>query len=265
MDNLHRDLAPISSSAWSQIEDEASRTFKRHLAGRRVVDVHDPAGLELSAVGTGHLVPIEAPADGVVARQRQAASIVELRRPFQLSRQAIDDVERGSGDSDWQPVKDAARALAIAEDRAVFNGYVAAGITGIAPASTNLPIPLPARVQDYPQAVAESLSQLRIAGVDGPYSVVLSAEAYTGVSETSDHGYPVIEHIRRMITGDIVWAPAISGAIVLTMRGGDFDLYLGQDLSIGYQSHTGETVTLYLQESFTFLPLTGEASVRLTT
>jgi uncharacterized linocin/CFP29 family protein len=44
MNNLHRELAPISDTAWAQIEEEASRTLKRYLAGRRVVDLHGPSG-----------------------------------------------------------------------------------------------------------------------------------------------------------------------------------------------------------------------------
>ncbi len=123
---------------------------------------------------------------------------------------------------------------------------------------------LPADVRAYPDAIAQALGILRMAGVDGPYSVLLSADSYTGVAETADHGYPVLEHIQRLVSGDIVWAPAISGAVVLTTRGGDFDLHLGQDVSIGYLSHTDTTVTLYLQESFTFLPFTAEAAIHLT-
>src|SRR5580693_4552075 len=69
MNNLHRELAPISDAAWAQIEEEISRTFKRHIAGRRVVDLQGPAGSGLSAVGTGHLRPITSPT-GVIARQR---------------------------------------------------------------------------------------------------------------------------------------------------------------------------------------------------
>jgi uncharacterized linocin/CFP29 family protein len=99
--------------------------------------------------------------------------------------------------------------------------------------------------------------------VDGPYSVLLSAAAYIAVSETSDHGYPVLEHIRRLVSGDIVWAPALSGAVALTTRGGDFSLHLGQEASVGYLSHTGTEVELYLQETMTFLMLTGEAAVSL--
>lgn len=38
---------------------------------------------------------------------------------------------------------------------------------------------LPADVRDYPEAIAQALSALRVAGANGPYSVVLSADAYT--------------------------------------------------------------------------------------
>jgi uncharacterized linocin/CFP29 family protein len=263
MNNLHRELAPISAEAWAQIEEEAARTFKRHLAGRRVVDVHGPAGETLSAVGTGHLREIEAPGAGVLARQRQVAALVELRAPFTLDRGQVDDVARGAQDADWQPVKDAARQLAFAEDRAIFEGYPAAGITGIRPGSSNPALIMPADARDYPEAIAQALSQLRVAGVAGPYSVVLSADDYTAVSETSDHGYPLIEHIKRLISGEIVWAPAIDGAVVLTARGGDFDLQLGQDVAIGYASHSATEVELYLQETVTFLMYTAEAAVGL--
>lgn len=193
MNNLYRELAPISEAAWAQIEEEISRTIKRYLAGRRVVDVHGHEGTALAAVGTGHQRAIEAPGDGVTAQQREVKSVVELRVPFELERQMVDDVERGANDSDWQPAKDAARKLAFAE--------------------------------------------------------------------TSDYGYPVLEHVKRLVEGKIIWAPAINGAFVVTTRGGDFDLHLGQDISIGYSSHTDTSVRLYLQETFTFLYLTSESAV----
>jgi uncharacterized linocin/CFP29 family protein len=265
MDNLHRELAPVSDEAWAQIEQEAARTFKRHLAGRRLVDVEGPSGASFSSVGRGRVRDIDPPGDGVIARQRQVLPVVELRAPFTLSRQEIDDVERGAEDSDWQPVKDAARLVAFAEDGAIFEGYQAAGIEGIRHASSNPLVLLPAEVSEYPAAIAQALSELRAAGVDGPYSLALSADAYTAVSETSDHGYPVTEHIQRLLSGEIIWAPAISGAFLLTTRGGDFSLHLGQDLSIGYLSHTGTEVHLYLQETLAFLMLTSEAAVGFST
>ncbi|MBR0693955.1 family 1 encapsulin nanocompartment shell protein [Bradyrhizobium lablabi] len=263
MNNLHRGLAPISDAAWAQIEEEASRTVKRHLAARRVVDVEGPKGADFSAVGTGHQRQIHTPGDGIEAAQRDVKALVELRVPFELTRQAIDDVERGANDSDWEPLKQAARRIAFAEDRAVFDGYAAAGIQGIREGSSNPVLTLPSSVKGYPGVVALAVSQLRLEGVNGPYTLLLGTEPYTAIGGATDDGYPVLQHIQRLVDGKIIWAPAIEGGIVLTTRGGDFQLALGQDISIGYLSHSATTVRLYFQETMTFLMLTSEASVVL--
>jgi uncharacterized linocin/CFP29 family protein len=263
MNNLHRELAPISNGAWAQIEEEASRTLKRHLAARRVVDVQGPKGLDFPAVGTGHIQQIEAPGDGIQAAEREVKALVEFRVPFELTRQAIDDVERGANDSDWSPLKDAARKIAFAEDRAVFEGYTPAQIQGIQQGSSNPVLTLPADIKGYPDTVAKAVSELRLAGVNGPYALLLGAEPYTAIGGGSDDGYPVLKHIRPLVDGEIIWAPAIKGGFVLTTRGGDFALHIGQDISIGYLSHSENVVRLYFQETFTFLLLTTEAAVVL--
>ena len=263
MNNLHRELAPISDGAWAQIEEEASRTLKRHLAARRVVDVEGPKGFAFAAVGTGHLRQIETTGDGIRTAQREVKALAELRVPFELARQAIDDVERGANDSDWSPLKDAARKIAFAEDRAVFEGYASAGIQGIRQGTSNPVLTLPADARAFPSVVEQAVSQLRLAGVNGPYALVLGAEPYAAVNGGSDEGYPVLRHVRRLVDGEIVWAPAIEGGMVLSTRGGDFELHIGQDISIGYLNHTETTVRLYLQETFTFLMLTAEAVVVL--
>ncbi|GAA4503825.1 bacteriocin family protein [Gluconacetobacter aggeris] len=263
MNNLHRHLAPISSAAWAQIEEEASRTIRRHLAGRRVVDTSEPRGTAFAGVGTGRGTLIDAPGNGIRALRREVLPLVELRVPFTLLRTEIDAVERGSLDSDWQPVKDAAKQIAFAEDRAIFGGYAAAGIPGIRNGTSNAHLTLPAQARDYPHAIADALNALRLAGVNGPYSVVLGAQAFANVSGGDDDGYPVCKHIESMIDGKIIWAPAIEGAFVVSTRGGDLALDIGQDFSIGYLSHSADTVELYLQESFVFRVLTSEATVAL--
>src|SRR5215468_10561545 len=154
MNNLHRELAPISGTAWAQIEAEASRTLKRYLAARRVVDMQGPHGVELAAVGTGHLQQIQAPGDGIQAAQREAKALVEWRVPFALTRQAIDDVERGATDADWSPLKDAARKIAFAEDRSVFDGYAPAQIQGVCQGTSHPALTLPADGKSYPDTVA---------------------------------------------------------------------------------------------------------------
>jgi uncharacterized linocin/CFP29 family protein len=202
----------------------------------------------------------------VAARQRVVQPLVELRVPFSVTRQDVDDVERGAQDSDWQPVKDAAKAIAFAEDRAVVHGFPDAGIVGIAQGSSNASLALPAEAAQAPDALAQALTALRLAGVDGPYSLLLSADVYTAVAETTDHGFPIRDHLARLLgdDGHIVWAPAIDGALLLSTRGGDYQLQLGQDLSIGYLSHDEHRIELYLQESLTFQAFTAEASVVLT-
>jgi uncharacterized linocin/CFP29 family protein len=264
MNNLYRELAPVSAAAWAGIEQEAKRTFALHAAARKAVDVTGPDGLALAGIGTGHVTAIDPPDDGVTAVLRDWRPVVELRVPFTLSRAEIDSVERGALDPDWQPVKDAAKKIAFAEDRAIFDGYPAAKITGVRPASSNPAVALPAEVREYPDAVSKAVSQLREVGVAGPYSLLLSADAWTAVSETSDHGYPLSEHLARLLDGDMIWAPAIDGALLVSGRGGDFELRLGQDLSIGYLSHDAAAVQLYFTESLTFAVYTAEASVSLT-
>jgi uncharacterized linocin/CFP29 family protein len=160
-------------------------------------------------------------------------ALVELRVPFELDRQEIDDVERGANDR--LATGEGRRAqIAFAEDRAIFDGYAAAGIEGIRQGTSNPIMTLPADVRALPGRHRQALSQLRLVGVNGPYSVLLGADAYTALAETSDHGYPVLEHVKLLVNGEIIWAPAIAGAFVLTTRGGDFDLHIGQDVSIGY-------------------------------
>lgn len=264
MSNLHRRLAPISESAWAGIEQEATRTFRRNVAGRRMVDLPEPRGTEFSALTTGHTAPATSPRDGVRALRRSSLPVIELRAPFTVTRSAIDDVDRGAVDSDWQPVKDAAAAIAHAEDALVFTGSTADGIPGIVPSSTNKPIPLPERIEDFPDAVARATSALRLVAVDGPYSLALPAELYTAVSETVDRGVPVYHHVQTMLKdGHIIWAPALAHPVLVSERGGDYELHRGQDLSIGYLRHDAETVELYLQETLTVRVATAEASVAI--
>ena len=60
-----------------------------------------------------------------------------------------------------------------------------------------------------------------------------------------------------------MWAPGVDGAVVLSLRGGDFLFESGEDLVVGYDHHDAGNVHLYLVESFTFRAVTPEAAVAL--
>jgi uncharacterized linocin/CFP29 family protein len=265
MNHLHRDQAPISASGWAAIDAEAARTLKTLLAARRLIDFKGPLGWDAAALPTGRTEKLSsALQDGVVSRLRLTQPLVEIRVPFEISLDELDAVGRGAEDADLNPVRNAARAAAIAEDRAVFQGYPAANIEGIFAASSNQGLSIPANFDAYPDVVAEATHRLRSEGVSGPYGIALGPRCYTGLTRTTQRGYPVINHVRELIDGPIVWAPAADGAVVLSLRGGDFELTVGEDFSVGYLDHTTQSVLLYIQESFTFRVLAAEAAVPLT-
>ncbi len=234
------------------------------LAARRLADFSGPLGWAASSVNLGRTDTLKAgPVKGVEARLRKTQPLVELRIPFELSRNELEAVGRGSEDHDLAPLVQAARTAAMAEDRVVFHGYREAGITGIMDAAAPCKHAITDGYAAYLGIVAEATDKLRNTGVDGPYAIALGPRCFTGLAKTTIGGFPVIEHVRRLLDGPIVSAPAIEGAVVLSLRGGDFELTVGQDFSIGYLDHTATTVQLYLQEHFTFRALSPEAAIPL--
>jgi uncharacterized linocin/CFP29 family protein len=263
VDHLLRELAPISPEAWEEIDLEAKRTLRRTLAGRRLVDFKGPLGWRCSSVGLGRARRIAAPPrDGVVAALRTARPLVEVEVPFTLSRAELDAIARGALDPDLAAVVHAARSAALTEDHAIFVGFGDAGIRGIFERGAGQALTLSDDYEQYPQAVAEALTWLRNHGIEGPYAIALGPRCYEGLTETTNKGgYPVINMVMQQLDGRIIWAPAIDGALVMSLRGGDFELVVGQDFAIGYRSHDAENVTLYLQESFTFDVYNAEGAV----
>jgi uncharacterized linocin/CFP29 family protein len=266
MSHLLREHAPITETGWRLIDDEARARLTPALAARKLVDFGGPYGWVRSAVNLGRTRDLaDTPVDGVVAAQRQVLAMVELQAPFAVARSELRDADRGAADVDLASLDEAAHRIASAENRAVFHGWEAAGISGIADAATHAAIPLGSDCNLYPGHVAKAVEALLRAGVDGPYGLALGPAAYTRVLETTEHGgYPLLDHLRKIISGPLVWAPGVDGAIVVSQRGGDFLLDVGEDISIGYTSHDAETVELYLVETFTFRVASDDAAVALT-
>jgi uncharacterized linocin/CFP29 family protein len=266
MSHLLREHAPITDATWSVIDDEAVQRLTPALAARKLVDFSGPRGWQYSATNLGRTTALGGgPVDGVTAEQRRVLAVVELYAAFSLARDELRDADRGAEDVDLAALDAAAHQIARAENRTVFHGWEAAGITGIAEASPHDPIPLGEDCEVYPRHVARAVEALLRVGIAGPYGLALGTSAYTRVQETTEHGgYPLFEHLRHITGGPLVWAPGLDGALVISQRGGDFLLNCGEDLSIGYDSHDAEKVDLYLVESFTFRVATPEAAVALT-
>ncbi len=265
MSHLLREHAPVTEAGWRLLDEEARERLTPALAARKLVDFSGPHGWDHSATNLGRVEDVaDAPGDGVAASQRRVLGLVELRAHFAISRAQLDDAERGAPDVDLETLDKAARRIAGAENAAVFGGWGATGIKGIAEASPHERINLGEDCEVYPRHVAKSVDALRDVGVDGPYGLALSPEGHTHVLETAEHGgYPLFQHLQEILGGPIVWAPGVNGGVVVSLRGGDFLFDSGQDLSIGYEDHDADAVQLYLEESFSFRVATPEAAVPL--
>jgi uncharacterized linocin/CFP29 family protein len=265
MNHLLRGHAPISESGWQLLDQEARERLTPALAARKLVDFSGPHGWEHSATNLGRTDPLpSAPAEGVSGLRRRVLPLVELRAGFELTRAELRDADRGADDADLDALDEAAHQIAVAENVAVLQGWQGA-INGIAEASPHEPIPLGDAAVGYPGPVAAAVERLLLSGIAGPYALALGNENYRWVIETAEHGgYPLVEHLRKIVDGPIVWAPGVIGAVAVSQRGGDFVFDSGQDISIGYDSHDGEAIRLYLEESFSFHVATPEAAVALT-
>jgi uncharacterized linocin/CFP29 family protein len=266
MNHLLRSIAPITDSGWELLDEEARERLGAALAARKLVDFAGPKGWEHSATNLGRATAVaKAPGEGVTALQRRVLPLVELRADFTVSLAELRDHDRGALDVDLDELDRAAHRIAVVENIAVFHGWPKAEISGIAEDSPHEAMPLGENPETYPRPVARAVELLLQNGISGPYGLALGRDEYTRVAETAEHGgYPLFDHLRKILDGPIVWSPGVRGAIVLSLRGGDFLFESGQDLSIGYQSHDADAVHLYLEESFTFRVATREAAVPLT-
>lgn len=264
MNHLLRELAPIGDVAWARIEDEAKTRLVTYLAGRKLVDFSGPHGWEHSATALGRVEAVPSPFDDVTGLRRRVLPLVELRAPFSVSRSELDDAERGALDLDLSGLEAAAEHIALAENGTVFHGYPQAGIDGITACLDGSPLALPADPEQYAVTVARAVNVLRLRGITGPFGMAVAPGLWTRIVETTERGgYLLLEHLGRILGGPVVWAPGVTGAVVLSQRGGDFLLECGQDLAIGYRSHDADSVSLYLEESISFRVVEPDAAVCL--
>lgn len=265
MNHLLRALAPVSERAWAEIDQEARVALEHFLAGRRLLDFSGPKGWEHAGEPSGRVSELGGLQGGAVtAAARRIQPMLELRSPFTVARRELDAIDRGACDADLDPVREAAKRAALAEDEIVFHGFDAADLPGLVGASPLEPVSITTDYERYPRYVAQAMARLKDAGVGGPYAIALGPRCYTGVIEESEMGgYPVLEHLRLILGGPVVRAQAVNGAVVLSLRGGDFEIVTGQDFSIGYTGHDAGTVSLYLEETVTVRICTPEAAVHL--
>jgi uncharacterized linocin/CFP29 family protein len=257
-------LAPLTGEAWEEVDSAAAEMLKAQLSARKLVDFEGPHGPHFSAVNLGQLDLAESDAPGGVPwGLRCVQPLVEVRIPFMVNQMELDNISRGCKDADLGAVEEAAQKLVQFEETAIYRGFEEGGIEGIIPASPHDVLPMPSKVEDLAKTTANGVRELRQTGIEGPYTLVLGSDHYYPLMQAGSGGYPPKRIIRDTLGGEILWSPAVEGGLLLSTRGGDFELVVGEDISIGYAAHDREEVELYLMESFTFRVLEPAAAIAL--
>ncbi|NLC69765.1 MAG: bacteriocin family protein [Desulfuromonadaceae bacterium] len=261
MDFLKQELAPIAADAWSEINQQAKKSLAGHLTARRFVDLDGPKGLKFAGIPVGRTESVAA-GDGIECGVHRIQPLVEVRVPFALDLRELENISRGAQDPDLAPLEDAAARIAAFEEKALYSGFEEACIRGLSQSSAFDPLPYPAGAEELLETVFQGIGKMRLASVEGPYSLVLNPRRY-GELVRVVRGYPLRKQLLNLLGGEIYVAPAIEPAFLVSERGGDFVLTLGQDLSVGFDHVAGDQVQMFFTESFTFQVLQPAAVVVL--
>ncbi|MEE4177481.1 MAG: family 1 encapsulin nanocompartment shell protein [Bacteroides sp.] len=251
MDILRKSLAPISQKAWDEINDTAKEVLTAALSARKFVDVEGPKGLDFAALSTGRIQVPANQKDAVKYGIHQVLPLVEARIPFELNVWELDNVARGAEDIDLGPMEEAARKIAQFEEKAIYDGFKPGNITGLKNSSDYDALTFPETAEEIMGVITQALAKFNANAIEGPYTLVLNSEKWQMVNSFM-RGYPLRKQIENLLGGSIILAPFIKDAYLVSERGGDFKMVIGQDLSIGYESHNNKSVQLYFTESFTF-------------
>lgn len=263
-DLLRKNQAPIGDKAWAEIEAQAQASLKGQLSARKLVDFKGPFGWEFAGVNLGRLQEGKTePVKGLSWGVRQVQPLVEIRTPFTVNLWEMDNVERGARDPDLTSLLAATHKAAVFEERAVYHGFAEACIQGILPASPHKPVPLGGTAAALVASLEKGMIEMEKSGVGGPFALVVNGELYEQLMSGDLNGYPVRDRVEKFFAAGVHWSPAAEPGWILSARGGDYELTVGQDFSIGYKTHDTRTAELYLTESFTFRVLDPRAAVAL--
>ncbi len=262
MDILKRELAPISAEAWEQIDDQAKKILINNLSARKFVDVVGPMGWDYAACPTGKVETVKTcEGKGVCLGVRQVLPLVEPRAEFELCLWELDNIVRGLKNPDLSSLEEAAREMARFEEEAIYKGFKEGNIVGLREATAHRSLKVSMEESSFIGSVADAISSLKLSGVEGPYALVAGAKIWKWILSRAE-GYPLAKRIEALAE-KIIPAPSIDEAYVVSLRGGDMELVLGVDFSLGFVNRSAESVKLFLTESFTFRVVNPEAIFRL--
>ncbi|HKJ79107.1 MAG TPA: family 1 encapsulin nanocompartment shell protein [Prolixibacteraceae bacterium] len=261
MNILKKSIAPITDKAWKEISEQTKAILNTYLTARKFVDIDGPNGLELGGVSTGRLnTPEHQSHKKVNYGVREMLPLVELRKPFELDIWELDNIERGAKNVDLEPLEEAVKEIAEFEEMAIYEGFTPANIKGLTESAESSPVTIPQSTNAFLKEIGHQVIKLKRNAVEGPYTLVISEPEWLEMVKLSE-GYPVQKQLQEILGGKVLISPLSKKSFLVSERGGDYELIIGQDITLGYDSHDTKSVKLYLTSSFTFRVLSPEAIV----
>jgi len=265
MNFLRRELAPISPQGWTEIDSAAKKALAANLSGRKFVDVIGPHGLDYASVPLGRLTIPEKQENAVVRYGvHQVLPLVETRSDFSLSIWELDNIERGAKDLNLDAVIKSSREIATFEEKAIYGGFAPGSIIGLDKSVKSKKIKISLEINAVVDAVSKAREQMQKDGVGGPANLVVSPILWEFLARSVPGG-TLRSVIESEIGGHVIYAEFLKDALLVSTRGGDAELTVGQDFAVGYHGHTVSEISLFITESFTFRVIAPEALVGFTT
>lgn len=256
---LYREIAPVSEDSWKEIDERAEEVLKSYLTARRVVNVIGPKGLDYNVVSEGRLSNVERD-ENICYGNYHVLPLTEVRVEFEMDRWELDNLNRGAKDVDYEPLENAAKEIALFEDKAIYHGLRESIIEGLDDAIDE-ELDFGEDLKSIMENLTSGVIKIRKAFVEGDLTLVVGKEAYKKILSEGT-GYPIKKRIKDLIGGEIIYSEAVDGAYLLPYDHDDLEMTIGRDLSIGYQSHTNERVKFFITESFTFRVLDPDIIVK---
>lgn len=250
MDILKKELAPLSTNVWQEIESRAAEVLLSRLSARKAIHVDGPKGWAYTSISEGRL-DLSGENGDVRTGVYRVSPLTEARVSFTLNRWELDNLSRGARDIDLGPLEAAAAKIADFEEQAIYSGYSSGGIVGMQKAASNEAVPFGNDSSSIMEGVTKALITLQKQSVEGPFTLIVGEEAYLRLSKEVG-GFPLTERIERLIGGKVIQSLSLAGALLIPQDNDNLELTIGQDFSLGYESHTSKEVTLFITESFIF-------------
>lgn len=247
-----REQAPLNKDQWELIDKAVVDVARRHLVGRRFLEIYGPLGIGMQSV------PIETYSSGAFAEigvlEYQDASPVRavgravlnaplIFKDFVIHWRDLETTKRLNVPFDVTPAAAASAFCCHKEDELIFNGAPELGLHGILTVPDRNTSPL----GDWHQvgagfdSVVTAVQKLNAGGFFPPYALVTSPRLYAVLHRPFSGGTMEIEHIRKLMEGGVFQTPVLGDnkAVVISLGSQNLDIALCQDLTTAYLGPEG--------------------------